>query len=266
MLNDAGGHISILSGGFPCQPVSGAGKKLGCEDERWMWGDYYRIIKETHPDWILIENSYRLLIIPEWDGIQSDLERAGYKLLAFRIPAKGVGAPHVRERAFIIAHAEDKSGLETSKEFSTIREERHSRIMSEFSPEYTGATDTVRIGMETSSCVGQFKVREAETDSSMAGQDLSGKSADTNMWGDGDSISQSIGVSGGLSAGKRFRSGDWESCQLPDWKTYPPEFCRMDDGIPLRVDKPRLQALGNAIVPRVVYPFFRAIRFIETGE
>lgn len=57
-----------MSGGFPCQPVSGAGKRLGSADERWMWDEYFRIISETRPSWVIIENSYRLLLIPEWGG------------------------------------------------------------------------------------------------------------------------------------------------------------------------------------------------------
>ena len=104
------GQCDILTGGFPCQPYSVAGKRLGKEDERHLWPEMLRAIREIQPRWIVGENVRGLL---SWnDGVVfeevcSDLESEGYEVQAFIIPAAGVGAPHRRERVWIIANASD---------------------------------------------------------------------------------------------------------------------------------------------------------------
>ena len=96
------GKVDILTGGFPCQPFSVAGKKQGSKDERYLWPEMFRIIKECNPAWIISENVSG--IIPMLDPILQDLEREGYDWRAYLIPACALGAPHKRERIWIIAH------------------------------------------------------------------------------------------------------------------------------------------------------------------
>jgi DNA (cytosine-5)-methyltransferase 1 len=104
------GSIDILSGGFPCQPYSSAGKRLGKEDERHLWPEMLRAIKEIQPRWIVGEN---VLGIVNWSGglvfeeVQTDLENEGYKVQAYILPAVSVNAPHVRQRVFFIAYSDN---------------------------------------------------------------------------------------------------------------------------------------------------------------
>lgn len=93
--------IDIVFGGFPCQPFSVAGKRRGKEDERFLWGEFSRLIGEIRPSWVVAENVPGLISIA-LDDILSDLESKGYKTRTFLYPASAVGAPHKRERLFII--------------------------------------------------------------------------------------------------------------------------------------------------------------------
>jgi len=97
----------IITGGFPCQPYSLAGKRLGKEDDRHLWPEMLRIIREVSPEWVVGENVFGLV---NWNGglvfdeVQADLEAAGYEVQPFILPACGVNAPHKRERVWFIAH------------------------------------------------------------------------------------------------------------------------------------------------------------------
>ena len=101
------GDIDILSGGFPCQPYSSAGKRLGKEDERHLWPEMLRAIREIQPSWVVGENVRGLT---NWNGglvfdeVQSDLEAQGYEVLPFLLPACSLNAPHRRDRIWFIAY------------------------------------------------------------------------------------------------------------------------------------------------------------------
>lgn len=140
------GRIDILSGGFPCQPFSSAGNRLGKEDERHLWPQMLRAIKEIAPSWIVGENVYGLI---NWSNglvfheIQADLEAQGYEVFPFLCPAVSVNAPHVRNRIFFIAHSR-KFRLELSKT-SGIMGERQAEVCgerSEFALQSTSTSKT----------------------------------------------------------------------------------------------------------------------------
>ena len=100
------GTIDILTGGFPCQPYSMAGKRLGKEDERHLWPEMLRAIREIAPRYVVGEN---VLGLTNWNGglvfdeVHSDLESAGYEVQAVVIPAAAVNAPHGRDRVWFVA-------------------------------------------------------------------------------------------------------------------------------------------------------------------
>jgi DNA (cytosine-5)-methyltransferase 1 len=101
------GGIDILTGGFPCQPYSMAGKRLGKEDDRHLWPEMLRTIKEVQPRWVVGENVLGLI---NWNGglvfdeVQADLEAAGYEVWPYVLPAVSVNAPHRRDRVWFVAH------------------------------------------------------------------------------------------------------------------------------------------------------------------
>ncbi|MGE5473148.1 MAG: DNA cytosine methyltransferase [Ignavibacteriales bacterium] len=114
-------EITLLSGGFPCQPHSVAGKRKASTDERDLWPEYKRIISETNPKWILGENVSGLLTSEHgqfFRGILRDLHGLGYDVGWCTIRASWVGALHRRERLFIIAHTSSIrwSSLENDKQ------------------------------------------------------------------------------------------------------------------------------------------------------
>ena len=98
----------IITGGFPCQPFSVAGKQKGTSDDRHLWPEMFRIIKEFKPRWVIGENVKGITNIQDgmvFETVCTDLEGEGYEVRAFNIPAAGVGAPHRRERIWIVAYA-----------------------------------------------------------------------------------------------------------------------------------------------------------------
>jgi len=99
----------ILTAGFPCQPVSFAGKRLGQEDERWLWPEVARVVRVVRPRLVLLENVPGLLVRGMGD-VLGDLAAMGYDAEWQSIPAAAVGAPHIRERVFVVAHPDSYGG------------------------------------------------------------------------------------------------------------------------------------------------------------
>jgi DNA (cytosine-5)-methyltransferase 1 len=124
------GTINILTGGFPCQPYSTAGKRLGKEDERHLWPEMLRAIREIKPRWVVGENVRGLV---SWSGglvfeeVQTDLEAEGYEVQPFLLPAASVNAPHRRDRIWFVAFKDTNSNgwdnIKRKKE-SSIGEQR----------------------------------------------------------------------------------------------------------------------------------------------
>ncbi len=125
------GRLDILSGGFPCQPFSVAGKRKGSEDERHLWPQMLRVIGECKPRWVVGENVRGLV---NWsDGlvleeVYSDLEALGYSVQSFIIPACATGAPHRRDRVWIIANRERIRLEHTEKSGSMEKREGETRL------------------------------------------------------------------------------------------------------------------------------------------
>ena len=108
----------MLTGGFPCQPFSLAGKWRGTEDDRYLWPAMLDVIRTVRPRWVVGENVYGIVNWSEglvFEQVCADLEAAGYEVQPYIIPACGVGAPHRRDRCWFVAHRTD-AGAEAMRE------------------------------------------------------------------------------------------------------------------------------------------------------
>ncbi len=111
--------IDAISGGFPCQPFSVAGKQRGKEDDRYLWPEFIRVIRELQPTWVIGENVPGIINLA-LDTVLADLEDEGYEVQCFIVPACGVDAPHRRYRVVIVAHRDSgssrKQALQSGRE------------------------------------------------------------------------------------------------------------------------------------------------------
>lgn len=105
--------VDLICGGFPCQPHSLAGKRQASGDERDLWGEFYRVICETQPRWVVAENVPGLLSSEDgrfFGRVLRDMASCGYDVQWNVLSAAAFGAPHIRERVFIVANATSKQG------------------------------------------------------------------------------------------------------------------------------------------------------------
>ena len=220
--------IDLLTGGFPCQPFSAAGKRRGKEDDRYLWPEMLRVIREIRPTWVIGENVAGIINM-ELDAVLADLEGAGYEVQPFLIPACGVDAPHRRDRVWIVGHS-IKQGLERYGELPKKLDAE--RKEPGWQPE------------ESHGSVGTAGIFQDVADTSSGGQPRQRKY--------GESIGQEEGDNGKTDRFVYGSKAGWSNW-LPE-----PDVGRVVDGIPMRVD--RLKGLGNAIVPQVVVPIMQAIK------
>ena len=117
----------IITGGFPCQPFSVAGKQKGTSDDRHLWPEMFRIIKAFKPRFVIGENVPGIVNIQDgvvFETVCTDLESQGYEVQPFNIPAAAVGAPHQRKRIWIIATLADSVSNDERREISRSYEEK----------------------------------------------------------------------------------------------------------------------------------------------
>jgi len=132
--------VDVLVGGFPCQPFSNAGQRGGEGDDRYLWPEMLRIIRELRPTWVIGENVPGIKNMA-LDQVLSDLEEEGYSTRTFNIPACGLDAPHKRERVWIVGHAE---GQRFEREWSHYTEKGWKNPSG--SAELRGGTDVAYAG------------------------------------------------------------------------------------------------------------------------
>jgi DNA-cytosine methyltransferase len=115
------GRIRVLSGGFPCQPFSAAGKRAGTSDDRYLWPEMFRIIREARPTYVVAENVRGLISWNEGlvlDTVCADLEGEGYEVFPVVLPAASVNAPHRRDRIWIVARDTNNKRYSSKQEIS----------------------------------------------------------------------------------------------------------------------------------------------------
>jgi DNA (cytosine-5)-methyltransferase 1 len=225
----------ILTGGFPCQPFSCAGKRRGKEDDRYLWPEMLRVVSEAKPTWIIGENVAGFINMGLDDCI-SDLENEGYEVQAFIIPACAVNAPHRRDRVWIVGHAikPDMCGFDNGisitesigcgVEAPIKRTDRHAPHT-----QSREAQPTEPGGLHAESCGTDRTIRDTDKPRTESIAPASGSRhtiSESNRWGE-------------------------------PWLEAATRLCRVDARVSNRMD--RLKSLGNAIVPQVAYEIIRAM-------
>lgn len=238
--NDGEGTF-LLTGGFPCQPFSCAGKRRGKEDDRYLWEEMLRVIKEFKPTWIIGENVNGIrsmefqdglsemegdTVVQEdgngdytnvLDGICDSLEAIGYEVQPIIVPACAVNAPHRRDRVWIVAHS-------LMCEHGTGRGQ-------------IGETDGLQGINRASLCSRGIIGTDSHAPDTQSQQTQPTKQR-------------------GLHA-KPCGKDRWDE----PWIEAATRLCRVDDGVPRVVDRvARLKALGNAIVPQIAFVLMQTIR------
>jgi DNA (cytosine-5)-methyltransferase 1 len=279
------GEIDVLTGGFPCQPYSQAGKRLGKADERHLFPHMLRCVKEVKPKWVIGENVRGLV---SWNGglvfheVCNDLEREGYEVQPFLIPAAGVNAPHQRQRIWFVAYRKDfgcKSTKTIDKWKEHIQNDRNGiRTISKSDGEVRNVTNTNNNGHT----IDKTKIREKNGISRINREEICSRESNgtsTIQWDDANS--NSFGQQRwqeGEFAKNRTQSNDkqFERCSKlyrGDFEMFPSEspICGGDDGLPKELDgitfpkwrNESIKAYGNAIVPQVAYEIFKAIQSFD---
>jgi DNA (cytosine-5)-methyltransferase 1 len=279
------GRIDILTGGFPCQPYSSAGKRLGKEDERHLWPQMLRTIREVQPRWVVGEN---VLGLVNWSGglvfheVQADLEAEGYEVQPYVLPAVSVNAPHRRDRVWFVAYTRHnstrKAGNSTGnerEEFATIHTQRQSReckaiFNSGLCNLQGNDTNTDCNGCDQSNIDNEINTSKGRINafSNINESNGDGDVADTNLQRCNKSNSTSITNQQERQYSKK-NTFDRQRC----WQNFPTvsPICNGDDGLSDRLDSitfPKwrnesIKAGGNAIVPQVVYQIFKTIEQYE---
>lgn len=122
------GRIDLISGGFPCQPFSTAGRRTGKDDNRYLWPEMLRVIREVRPRWVLAENVPGLLSISDgrvFGTVIRDLAESGYGVEWDCIPASAFGAPHRRDRVWIVGYSNTVINATRSAQKQAIRSQRN---------------------------------------------------------------------------------------------------------------------------------------------
>jgi DNA (cytosine-5)-methyltransferase 1 len=274
-------RIDILTGGFPCQPYSAAGKRLGKEDERHLWPEMLRAIREIQPRWVVGENVRGLT---NWNGgvvfdeVQSDLEAEGYEVLPFLVPACGKDAPHRRDRIWFVAHTindRHKAGRRKKDEENRVPCQRWQKVESG----QLNRTNIPSTTPHTDSDGQQRGDSQHEVNAGQRGVDALGDVEQSLVDGDVAHAHSNKRPKGGVYktqseiSERNFGSRNAPSHERSTWQNFPtqPPICGGNDGLPAELDgitfskwrNESIKAYGNAIVPQVALEIFKAIQLHE---
>lgn len=268
------GRVDVISGGFPCQPYSVSGKRLGKADARHLWPEMLRAIREASPRWVVGENVRGIVSWNKglvFEEVQADLEALGYKVLPFILPAASVGAPHRRDRVWFVAYA---AGFGAG------------RLRDAGGAQGAHGGDEL-LGVESGvSLSGGASADANDAGANVGGGDI-GNGAAKN--GGGGHVQPESGALGGAAADatgrrrgqilynlERKKSGRQIAdplCKSISWDEFPtqPPLRVGDDGLSARLDgitlsqwrNETIRAAGNAIVPHVAYEIFQTINEYE---
>ena len=292
--------IDVLTGGFPCQPYSAAGKRLGTEDDRHLWPEMLRAIREIQPGYVVGENVRGLT---NWNGglvfdeVQADLENEGYEVLPFLLPACGINAPHRRDRIWFIAYSvsararcksrevSNEGGITCAGRSTSIRQAHRAACASGINstgsdgvttnPDNTGTYNRGRVNRngkkKNKGWQGQPQFESGQNGS--YGATVNTISTGVQQYKAGIICDGNGNCESEVQRQSNIAGWIGEASEIPDWRKFPtqPPLCSGDDGLPSELDgltfskwrNESLKAYGNAIVPQLAYQIYMAINQIE---
>ena len=214
----------LIAGGFPCQPHSVAGKRKGASDDRNLWLEFRRIIAELQPRYILAENVSGI-VTTYLDTVLSDLEDQGYTCATFNLPACAFDAPHRRERIFVIAHAQgnirrasrDERSITLDRSNSFVADHAIRGRNQKQTPQERGNNPIRGIQRTTGGCSSHVDNAHQRRYMPSKGQICTGRHGPEHT----------------------------------GWWTLEPDVDRVAYGPSTELDRNRLGAIGNAVVPQV---------------
>ena len=257
----------IVSGGFPCQPFSVAGKRKGTDDDRYLWDETIRVVRECKPRWFIGENVEGIVNINNGlvlRQVQTDLEKEGFKVQCLIIPASGIGAWHQRKRVWIIGCNVPNSNSRLSiRENEKIQTRRNTTSISSKNVPNSNSRLCGGRGTKqqsgTNKSWGFYSQEEEQTKkhirSKIIGCDALPRKKE-NVTNSNEQRTQ-IQTKRKHSSVKVPRSSSKKSW----WQTQS-KLCGVPNGVSYELDKDRtnrIKSLGNSIVPQIAYEIGKAI-------
>ena len=236
----------VITGGFPCQPFSVAGKRRGTDDDRYLWDETIRIVSEQKPKWFIGENVEGIINIQDgmvFRQIHDDLESEGFEVQSLVIPASGVGAWHQRKRVWIIANNVFNSNNKTANKIKSSNGSEN-KISEKYRQKFGSIwqfNGTINENVSNSTPINLRNANSTSIESSINRQ-REGKFRRASSWG--------------------------QQCQESWWQTQS-ELCGVPDGVSYELDKDRvnrIKSLGNSIVPQIAKEIGKAIMEAELGS
>ena len=268
------GDIDIITGGFPCQPFSLAGKRKGKDDERYLWHEMLRAIQQIRPTYVVAENVRGLLTIDGgmvFEQVCADLEAEGYEVQPILLPAAGVNAPHRRDRIFIVAYSNKCDDRRTSRADET--ESRKERLSERHQVRQSSKPSEVQQPAANTCEQGSQRTCENRQTCDRIGQNTELRKT-TSKRGEGMARTEpTANTNSRRQSAEEHRQAQsrWiaEKSISNTWQDFPTEsaICGRNDGLSDRLDNitfPKwrnesIKAYGNAVVPQLILPIFQTI-------
>ena len=220
--------IDIITGGYPCQPFSIAGRQKGEQDSRHLWPEYFRLVKELRPTWVIGENVSGHIKLG-LDTVIEDLESEDYSVRPFSISASSIGANHQRERIWILAHSRRSQWPRAEQ-----RRENENETRKENANQFERSSSTSEVDV-------------ANTNDERLQRQWQSRNQFTPRFNSSRESSEE---------GQRTMGQGW-------WESEP-NMGRVAHGVPKRVD--RLKSLGNSLVPHIPYYIGKTILEVMNGK
>ena len=278
-----GVEADVVVGGFPCQPFSVAGKQKAIQDDRHLWPDMFRVIRQTKPIWVIGENVRNIVSISDGmvlEQVYLDLESQGYEVQSFIIPASAVNAPHQRYRTWIVGYSEHNgsstSEIRCSFSKTSNNNEKRQKETKQFKrtskqEDYDDVENTRRSSRRGKSTRNKESIGPGSPQQTQWTSDsnkVRGSSERIKTMAHTDSRSREtfdkervLGKQNRKEQTERYSNGN---LQVRGQWNFEPNVGRVANGIPNRVD--RLKGLGNAIVPQIAYQIGKAIMEAENDN